>query len=381
MGLFFKQKKGNPLEEEIILIDQALETKAFQLAINSGIDLIATLLAKCQFKFYKNKRIIEENDWYLFNVQPNINENASEFWKRAYIKALSEEGCLIIMLYNQLFIADSWNKKSNYIYENYYTDIRIGDKQIYSTYLEKDVLFLDLKNKEINHLMLQLYESYGRLLNLTVKSLSRRKASKWIFRVDTTGGIQNSVNQLKQPEENPEIKKDDEKTIIRKFIESDEAAVAKLTRGKTLEDKSSSVTSDTRDARNLLNDIFDIVCIGMHIPKKIFYGEGYDETTIESLMTTTLQFMFEIIEDEINRKMFGKDILAGNKCVIAKNNIRYVDVINSASKLETLFRISFSFNDILKYLHEEPIDEEWANKRYVTKNYQSLDEVKGKEKE
>ncbi|MGG0731733.1 phage portal protein, partial [Bacillus paramycoides] len=38
-----------------------------------------------------------------------------------------------------------------------------------------------------------------------------------------------------------------------------------------------------------------------------------------------------------------------------------------------------SINDILIILGREPLEEEWANKRFVTKNYQEADSLEGGE--
>ncbi|MED1539452.1 phage portal protein, partial [Bacillus pseudomycoides] len=50
------------------------------------------------------------------------------------------------------------------------------------------------------------------------------------------------------------------------------------------------------------------------------------------------------------------------------------DITQLASACDVFFRIGAnSINDILRMLGREPINEEWANKRYVTKNYESVE--------
>ena len=65
---------------------------------------------------------------------------------------------------------------------------------------------------------------------------------------------------------------------------------------------------------------------------------------------------------------------------IDTTKIKVVDITKLATALDKLFAIGgLSINDILTILGREPIEEEWANKRFVTKNYQA-DSLEGGEK-
>lgn len=54
-----------------------------------------------------------------------------------------------------------------------------------------------------------------------------------------------------------------------------------------------------------------------------------------------------------------------------------------ATSLDKLFAIAgYSINDVLEELGKNPINEDWANERYITKNYQKAkitDSVEGGE--
>lgn len=50
--------------------------------------------------------------------------------------------------------------------------------------------------------------------------------------------------------------------------------------------------------------------------------------------------------------------------------------------MDKLFAIGgLTINDVIMMLGKEPIDEEWANRRHVTKNYQEADSLEGGEKD
>ena len=90
----------------------------------------------------------------------------------------------------------------------------------------------------------------------------------------------------------------------------------------------------------------------------------------------------KLIQDEFNRKMYKKkDFLKLSYLKIDTTKIKVVDITKLATALDKLFAIGgLSINDILTILGREPIEEEWANKRFVTKNYQEADSLEGGEK-
>lgn len=373
-GIKFIRRQGISTDDSYVISDQYIETKALEFAINAGVDIIATLLSKCEFRTYKDNVINKSSTWYLFNVEPNVNENSSSFWRKVFHKAIIDDGALVFQLGNEFYLADSFtiNEPNNIFGQKTYSDIISNGNKVYKTFLEEDVFFFDLKNERITSLMEQLYIQYGKMLSASINNIKGRKARKWIFKKDNAstgiGGIR--VDTSSEDEgQTPKIN-----DAIKRFVESDGNAVLQLGLGKTLEDKSSLATSDTRDARNLLNDVFDIVCIGLHLPKKVFYSESLTDDEFVALMTF-IDPMIQVIEDECNRKYYGKQVLNGTKIKIYRNKIKYIDIFSSAQKLESLFRIGFSFNDLLSYLNEEPINELWANERFVTKNYMRYTEM------
>ena len=44
-------------------------------AINAAINLIAGSIAKCEFKTYLKNEELKEDEYYIWNVEPNVNQN------------------------------------------------------------------------------------------------------------------------------------------------------------------------------------------------------------------------------------------------------------------------------------------------------------------
>lgn len=85
----------------------------------------------------------------------------------------------------------------------------------------------------------------------------------------------------------------------------------------------------------------------------------------------------ELITDEFNRKMFTKeDYLSRTYAKIDTTKIKVFDIVDLATAADKFFAIGVnSINDNLRMLGRESINEPWANKRFVTKNYESVDNI------
>ena len=51
-----------------------------QLAIQTAINLISNTLALAEFKTFDNGKEVKKDNYFLFNIEPNSNQNASRFW-------------------------------------------------------------------------------------------------------------------------------------------------------------------------------------------------------------------------------------------------------------------------------------------------------------
>ena len=50
-----------------------------ELALFSVIDLISSVGAMCEWRFYNNRQRVEQEDWYTWNFSPNPDQDGAEF--------------------------------------------------------------------------------------------------------------------------------------------------------------------------------------------------------------------------------------------------------------------------------------------------------------
>ena len=350
-----------------------------KLAIETCIDLIANTLTRCEFKtFEKGKETTKEN-YYLLNVQPNQNQNASQFMKSLVSHLILSNECLVIMQNDQLYIADDFKRTVYAFRENIYSEITISDYQLNKTFLESDVLYFKLNDRNIMSVINGMYEDYGKLIASGINFYKRKNNKRLLIKGDF----------LRPQDEETQKAIDEmfESQLANWFNPDKEGSAFQVQNGYEFNDmsdgqKSTGNNGTSRDIRELVNDIIDFIAMAFHVPRGLLKGDIADiEKQIDGFLMFCIKPIAELIIDEFNRKMYSKeDYLNRTYLKMDTSQIKVVDITQLATAVDKLFAIGgLSINDILDMLGKEPINEDWANKRYVTKNYQEADTLKGGE--
>lgn len=341
-----------------------------EFAIQSCISIIANALVLSEFKTFESGKETKKDNYYLLNVEPNINQNSTEFWIEVISKLVYENECLIVQEKDQLFIAETFTHKPFAFYEDVYTNIQIRDLPLTRSYTESEVLYLKLNDENIKGVIDGVYKDYSQLLASAISSYKRSNGRKGILKIGTLnpqlGEAQKQLDDLMNNK-------------FKKYFNSDNA-VLPLSEGLNYEEsKTQSNIKDSRDVRAVVNDIIDFVASAFHVPSGIIKGDvaGVAEQTDNFLMFC-VNPIAKLVTSEINRKMYGKEHYLNRTYVkVDTQRIRDVDLEKMSKSADLLFRIAVnSVNDNLKMLGREPIDEPWANEHYVTKNYQSVVDIK-----
>lgn len=350
-----------------------------RLAVDACINLIADAFARCEFKTYMGNRFQKNDNYYLMNISPNQNENAIEFWKKVVYQLYNENESLVIMQNGNWYVADSFDMTTYAFKENIYSNVTINDLTLNKIFTEKEVMYFRLNKENVMNVVDTLYSDYGKLI-ASAKDIYKRSNAK---RLILKGDFLRAQNDKKQAAINDMLTEQ-----FKPFLEADNAgAVFQLQEGHTLEDisgqgKSGTNKNDSRDIRHLIDDVFDFVSSALHMPRGLFKSEvvNVSELTNNLIMFVILP-LTEIISVEVNKKYYGKEnYLKGNFVKVDASAIKVTDVKDLAEGLDKLFAIgALSINDIIERIGGEPIDEEWANKRYVTKNYAEASSMEGGE--
>ena len=382
-------------------INSATTNTAFKLyAIQLCINRISSALVKSDFQTFKKGKRFKGDVWYQLNVEPNENQNAADFWNKViYQMVMNEDGALVIQsrVTGELLVADSFTMREFAFKPNVYSNISISNYNMNTSFIESEVFHLKLNNSKVKSLFDGIFEQYGALLNGAIKNYDRSNAIKYALNIDTT------FDQLKaRPAMDADGKQivdengntlSEYDTIIDdlfgerlKGVFSDRDSVTPLETGLTLNDLNSTGNSKssgsaanktTRDISAMVGDIVDLCADAFMIPRGLLKGDTADiDGMTDNFISFCINPIAEQIEDEINRKLFGQKNLAKRTyCKIRTDKIRNYDLTKIATSAELISRIGvWSVNDILDFMDYEPIDEDWADKHIISKNYSLVED-------
>lgn len=71
-------------EKDTITLAEKIETQQYKLAVEDfaiqmAINLIAGAVSKCEFKTLAKGTPVKKGDHYVWNIEPNVNQNSSQF--------------------------------------------------------------------------------------------------------------------------------------------------------------------------------------------------------------------------------------------------------------------------------------------------------------
>jgi HK97 family phage portal protein len=138
------------------------------MALWTAIDLISRSVSKCEFRTFLNGKEVKSDEWYLWNIQPNRNQNSSQFIQELVSKLLYHNEALVVEVSGQLLIADSFTQEAYALYPNVFSGVTVGDFTFDKKFSMPDVLYFKLNNQDIRALLSGLMTGYSELLNMAV---------------------------------------------------------------------------------------------------------------------------------------------------------------------------------------------------------------------
>lgn len=338
-----------------------------ELAIQSCVSIIANALVMSEFQTFEKGVEQRKNNHYLFNVRPNKNQNATEFWNEVVSRLVYDNECLIVMLDDELFVAEDFSQSEYVYYEDVYSNVVVRGLSLTRTFKESEVFYLKLNDKNIKKVVDGLYSDYSQLLTSAMKSYKKANGFKGILKID---------GQMPTDEESVAAMEELLNVQFKDYIEKDNA-IMPLSDGMDLKESDSNkgTSKDTRDIKKLVDDIIEIICMAMLVPTGLVKGDvaGVSDQTDNFLMLR-INPLAKLITTEINRKMYSKaDYLAKTYVKMDTQKIRLVDLGKIATAADLLFRIGVhNRDDNRELVGKERLNTKDSTEYYVTKNYESV---------
>lgn len=354
----------------------AAEVAVRELALGVCINMIAGAVGRCEFQTFREGKPVREREYYLWNVEPNINQNSSAFLHELIDNLIRNNESLTIPTVHRdgrvmLVNADVWQTPKRYPQRmQEYKGVRVGEVTYTKTFRENEVLHLVLHHSGIQNVVDQLWDSYSRLYAVASRAYTWGQGTHLKVKVDqmaqaTEEDIQTFQNILTEQ--------------IKPFLNSENAVLPEYN-GYEYSDIGGSANADrtTRDIRALVDDIFDFTALSVGIPPVLVKGvvQGTQDA-VERWMTTCIDPICDQLEEEINRKRFGyADWSKGTYLHIDTSTVRHFDLFSNAANVEKLIGSgAYSINDVLRAAGRAEIDAEWARIHWLTLNIGNIEQA------
>lgn len=365
LGRIFDKGTGAQVDVNLEELTGQVATK--ELALQSAINLIGNSIALSKFETYAKGQPTQKEDYYMLNLKPNQNEAATTFWKKAIAKLIINNECLIIKRNDNIYIADSFTRTDSAFYENTYKDIIVNCFNLSASYKESEVIHLKNNNQNATSLITSLYNDYGKIIELSKASYKRNNAKRGILKIGTA--YPQTEDAQKKLKELIEIR-------LKEFYKADAGAILPLTAGleyDELSKESYKNGTDSRDIKNLMDDVFDFVARAFQIPPQLLKGTGTEiSEQLKAFVNLCVDPLAKNIENELNAKLYTKENYLSNTYVrVNTSKAKAASLSDVANAIDILTRNGVhSIDENRELIGKEPLRTEESKKHYITKNYE-----------
>lgn len=343
-----------------------------EMAFWSAVNVAANAVSKCEFKTFSKGKEVKDREYYLWNIEPNKNQNSSAFIHDWITKLFRKNECLIIEHGGQLLVADDFVRTPYALYDDVFTEVTVKDFTFNRSFVQSEVLYYKLSETDMKKVTDALYASYSKLIAYSMNAFRKSKGTKGIFKYETlpTAGTDERAAFDALINEK-----------IGKWLSGDNAALP-LGKGqdwKELTQKTYS-SENSRDIRAMIDDVSDFTAKSIGIHPALLRG---DVQNVNDALDYTLTFcvdpLVDMLAEEINRKRNGYDAFSrGTYLTIDTRTVKHIDLLSASNAVDKLIASgAFCINDIRKLVGDTVIDEPWAWKHYITKNYTDVENMQG----
>lgn len=351
-----------------LLNPDGLELQFREAAFWGCVNLIANNLGKCEVKEFRNGAPKKGPEWYLWNVSPNKNQNASAFWHKLVSKAYAEGDALIVQEpYGEgIVVADNFDIDDDrpvYSYRN----IEIGKRKI-EKLPESDVLYIRPNWKNVEPIIRKMGDSFLRLMAAAMQNYLFNGGQHWKVHVDQVQEGKDGWAKAFTEILNNQIKP---------FLDAGSAVLPELD-GYDYHQISGKEPVKSDEVRELQKSIWTETGRAFGIPTALTGGDQQDTSDAKKhFLEDVIDPLAKLIEQEINRKRFSREeFLRGDRVKVDTSAITHFDVFANAANMEKIIGSGVkSINELRELIGDARIEEPWADKHFMTLNIGSAEDT------
>lgn len=367
-------KARSPTTVEVSCRELLAAAQEFQLRDMSFwlcANMIANAVGRCEFRTFREGKEIREREHYLWNVEPNANQNSTAFLHKLVAKLLVDNEALVISTrqregYDALVVADAWLQNGDYpSRQNEYINVQVGDVSYEKTFREREVLHLKLNHIDMKPVLDGLYGAYWRLISAAMKRYEWDKGQHWKVHVgQLASGAEDFTENFSHMIEQQ----------VKTFLDSNGAILPEFD-GYAYTNEGGKANVELADIQAQMKDVLGFTAKALQIPAVLVDGSVQGTEDAQGrFLTGCIDPICDQLQEEINRKRYGYDRMrAGDYLRVDTSSIRHFDMFANAANVEKLVGSgAFTINDVLRSAGLPTIPESWADEHYMTKNIAAL---------
>lgn len=368
MGLFSRFFRRDTKNITLTCTDELIAKVVYkELALQTAINLISRAIGNSEFMTYERYKRQKADNYYLLNIEPNKNQNASEFWDEVISHLIYDGDTLIFQKASgELMVADSFLKNvvNNHIV---FTGISKDNYSFNLTKKMSEVIYLKLNNKNIRSYIDLMYSEYGEVLSKIMNDYKIQNGKKLKVKIGSLFSQkfddQKALQDFIQKKIEPIFKKANAAIPVEEGFD-----VSSLETGGN-----TSISFD--EVMKGIDGAFKYVSMALNIPQSIMKGDLADiKEQTKNFFTWCVDPIAKQIDREFNRKYFKKNnYLLGNYMRTDTSRLEHINIFDVSSSLETLLKIGYTPNEVREKVDDDQVDEKWANKHYLLENYKPLE--------
>ena len=383
--LLFQNNKGELIDWiDVIKNSENAQSYIYTMAKAKAINLIAKTIAKTELLVYgkkdsKSKKIenLKNNIYYLLNIQPNANENGTEFLYKLALKLLIDEEVLVLINDSKkrkyLYIADTFKCSDEIMKGKSFYNISLSDNSGNSMNLRKSYdhdnsIYVSIKNSSMNSEETTYRTKMSELIKIIETKYKTANIPKWRLKKP---GSQPTMIDI---ETGKPIKYDEYIKKITDGLFSDEAAVIMLAETFDLMLLNKDNKESLADYKDIIKSCGDSAANFYNIPLDLYYGTKTEKSVANNdFISFCVDVYYSAIEDSLNSGLVGEQsYIDGERIQFNKYAIFHKDILDSATGIDKLISNTFSRNEVNEFIGLPQIDEDWANEHNLTKNYANV---------
>lgn len=352
-------------------ICEPLTQLAYQkFAIELCIDLLATYVARTDWRYYEKKKHTSHQIESLLNVRPNPVQTSTEFFKHWVSEMLWNQQALVVQHNNSLYVASEYTVNMPSFDSLNFTDVYIFDKKApKQRYSQSEAFLLNMQNGDLFSLLRSYQRQYGKLLQSAVDGFQTNKTKRYImtnptYRAQTTE-VQDRFNEML------------ERNLHAFANGTGKASLYAKPKDVELEDFSDKQIASASDARGLMEDIFNRTANAFHIPPAYLYGQTLSENELQAMLRDAVLPLVELFQQGINDFQF-KELQYRNGTMVKADTMRLqlVDLNKTGTFIKNVLPTGvLTLGDISeRYLQGDALPADIADLRVITKNYATVED-------